>query len=157
MWDEADQWKPSWEDVSSLAERILESGPLAYGSARVAPHFLRAIVIEQHGYSLVVGSAAARRRRAVGHLAVAAGERCDAAPRTLPERPWHLADEVLPTVVTAAYAARIGERLRSETPAVATESGHLQLPVLRDHEATISKASEAIVPHTVGRSPGSKR
>lgn len=51
-----------------------------------------------------------------------------------------------------AYATRIGERLRAASAdAVAdSEKGDL-LPILRDHEKTVSVAFDAMVPHTVGR------
>lgn len=47
VWNENDQWKPLWEDVSTLAELILDAPPVAYGTSPVPPHFLGAIVIEQ--------------------------------------------------------------------------------------------------------------
>lgn len=50
-----------------------------------------------------------------------------------------------------AYAARIGERLRAATDAVAVEHGGRLLPVVLDHEARVSAAFEAMVPHTVSR------
>jgi hypothetical protein len=52
-----------------------------------------------------------------------------------------------------AFATRIGERLRAETEAVAAEDASRLLPVLRDHEARISRAFDHIVPHTVRRGP----
>lgn len=47
VWNENDQWRPLWDDVSALAERILDASPAGYGAPPVAPHFLGAIVIEQ--------------------------------------------------------------------------------------------------------------
>jgi hypothetical protein len=46
VWTEDEQWGPLWEDVRTLAERVLEA-PIGYGSAPVAPHFLGAIVLDQ--------------------------------------------------------------------------------------------------------------
>lgn len=48
VWNREDQWGPLWADISDLAERILEAPPATYGAPPVAPHFLGAIVIEQH-------------------------------------------------------------------------------------------------------------
>ncbi len=51
-----------------------------------------------------------------------------------------------------AYADRIGQRLQAAAVAAATpEETQRLLPVLRDHDATVSAAFEAMVPHTVGR------
>ena len=50
-----------------------------------------------------------------------------------------------------AYAARIGERLRSATEAAGAETGDRLLPVLRDHQARVTAAFQAMVPHTVAR------
>ena len=49
-----------------------------------------------------------------------------------------------------AYARRIGERLRVEADAVANEDASRMLPVLRDHEAKVTQAFEAMVPHSIG-------
>jgi hypothetical protein len=50
-----------------------------------------------------------------------------------------------------AYATRIGERLRQvDEEAVADTPG--ALPVLRDHEARVAEAFEALVPTEQGRS-----
>jgi hypothetical protein len=53
VWNRADQWEPLWEDVRTVAQRLLDRRP---GSAPVAPHFLGAIVVEQA--STPVGSVA---------------------------------------------------------------------------------------------------
>lgn len=45
VWSLEAQWQPLWEDVSALADRVLES-PQAYGTPPVPPHFLGAIVID---------------------------------------------------------------------------------------------------------------
>lgn len=51
-----------------------------------------------------------------------------------------------------AYAIRIGERLRAASAdAVAERQEGDLLPILRDHEKTVSAAFDAMVPHTVGR------
>lgn len=47
VWTEADQWKPLWDDVETLADKILDAPPATYGGPSVPPHFLGAIVIEQ--------------------------------------------------------------------------------------------------------------
>lgn len=46
VWTEDEQWGPLWDDVRTLAERVLEA-PVGYGAAPVAPHFLGAIVLDQ--------------------------------------------------------------------------------------------------------------
>jgi hypothetical protein len=46
VWTEAEQWAPLWEDVRTLAERVLEA-PAMFGGPAVAPHFLGAIVLDQ--------------------------------------------------------------------------------------------------------------
>lgn len=113
----------------------------------------RTALAEQHGFSLVVGSG--RDLDAVELLATSLLVQANAAmqrhahsrngPGTSRSRSFRQS-------FLLAYAARIGERLRSETQAVAAEAEPRLLPVLRDHEATISEAFEAMVPHTVGRS-----
>lgn len=50
-----------------------------------------------------------------------------------------------------AYASRIGERLRVATTEVSAGDRQRLLPVLRDHEAQVSAAFEALMPHTVAR------
>jgi hypothetical protein len=50
-----------------------------------------------------------------------------------------------------AYAARIGQRLRAATEAVAADDTASFLPVLRDHESRVSDAFDAMVPHTAVR------
>ncbi|TDO30978.1 uncharacterized protein DUF1524 [Kribbella sp. VKM Ac-2527] len=47
VWNQKDQWQPLWDDVSALAERILEAPPGGYGVPPVPPHFLGAIVVDQ--------------------------------------------------------------------------------------------------------------
>jgi hypothetical protein len=47
VWTEDDQWKPLWDDVRTVTERLLEAPPATYGSPPVAPHFLGAIVLDQ--------------------------------------------------------------------------------------------------------------
>jgi hypothetical protein len=46
VWNLDDQWQPLWEDVRTVAERLLDA-PAAYGTAPVPPHFLGAIVLDQ--------------------------------------------------------------------------------------------------------------
>ena len=46
VWSLEDQWQPLWEDVRTLAERLLDA-PAGYGAAPVPPHFLGAIVLDQ--------------------------------------------------------------------------------------------------------------
>ena len=44
------QWEPLWEDVRTLAERLIEqpaTGSIAAGAVDVPPHFLGAIVLDQ--------------------------------------------------------------------------------------------------------------
>ncbi|HYY78822.1 MAG TPA: DUF262 domain-containing HNH endonuclease family protein [Actinomycetes bacterium] len=48
VWNREDQWEPLWEDVRTVAERLLEStaaGP--FEAPNVSPHFLGAIVVDQ--------------------------------------------------------------------------------------------------------------
>jgi hypothetical protein len=48
VWNREDQWEPLWEDVRTVAERLLEStaaGP--FDPPNVSPHFLGAIVVDQ--------------------------------------------------------------------------------------------------------------
>lgn len=49
VWNEEDQWQPLWEDILALTDRVAHapSQPV-YGAPAVAPHFLGAVVIEQH-------------------------------------------------------------------------------------------------------------
>jgi hypothetical protein len=46
VWSLEDQWQPLWEDVRTVAERLLDA-PAGYGPAPVPPHFLGAIVLDQ--------------------------------------------------------------------------------------------------------------
>ncbi|MEP7740230.1 DUF262 domain-containing protein [Nocardioides sp. 31GB23] len=46
VWTKEAQWKPLWDDVRALADRVLET-PDVYGAPPVPPHFLGAIVIDQ--------------------------------------------------------------------------------------------------------------
>lgn len=46
VWTKNEQWEPLWEDVRTLAERVLEH-PGGYGLPPVSPHFLGAIVLDQ--------------------------------------------------------------------------------------------------------------
>lgn len=46
VWSKDDQWQPLWDDVRTLAERVL-TAPAVYGAPPVSPHFLGAIVIDQ--------------------------------------------------------------------------------------------------------------
>lgn len=46
VWNESDQWRPLWDDVAAVAERVLD-GPEGFGAPAIAPHFLGAIVVEQ--------------------------------------------------------------------------------------------------------------
>ncbi len=46
VWSLEAQWQLLWEDIRTLAERVLEA-PTVYGAPPVPPHFLGAIVIDQ--------------------------------------------------------------------------------------------------------------
>lgn len=46
VWTRATQWQPLWDDISDLADRVLDA-PDVYGAPPVPPHFLGAIVIDQ--------------------------------------------------------------------------------------------------------------
>jgi hypothetical protein len=46
VWKLEDQWQPLWEDVRTVAERVLDA-PAGYGATPVPPHFLGAIVLDQ--------------------------------------------------------------------------------------------------------------
>jgi hypothetical protein len=46
VWNLEQQWQPLWEDVRTVAERLLEA-PAGYGAPSVPPHFLGAIVLDQ--------------------------------------------------------------------------------------------------------------
>ncbi|GAB4005063.1 GmrSD restriction endonuclease domain-containing protein [Nocardioides ultimimeridianus] len=46
VWNQKEQWEPLWEDMRTLAERVLEH-PVGYGVPPVSPHFLGAIVLDQ--------------------------------------------------------------------------------------------------------------
>ncbi|MFS0703397.1 DUF262 domain-containing protein [Cellulomonas sp. 179-A 9B4 NHS] len=47
VWERDTQWEPLWEDVRTLAERVLDAPPVAFGPAQVSPHFLGAVVVDQ--------------------------------------------------------------------------------------------------------------
>lgn len=47
VWTREDQWAPLWDDVRTVADRVLEAPPAAFGVAPVPPHFLGAIVLDQ--------------------------------------------------------------------------------------------------------------
>ncbi len=47
VWNLEEQWSPLWDDVRTVAERILTSPPPSFGTPPVAPHFLGAIVLDQ--------------------------------------------------------------------------------------------------------------
>jgi hypothetical protein len=51
VWSLEDQWQPLWEDVRTVAERLLDPSashvPAGYGVPQVPPHFLGAIVLDQ--------------------------------------------------------------------------------------------------------------
>ena len=47
VWNLEEQWAPLWDDVRTVAERILASPPPTLGTPPVAPHFLGAIVLDQ--------------------------------------------------------------------------------------------------------------
>jgi Protein of unknown function DUF262/Protein of unknown function (DUF1524) len=47
VWNVDDQWAPLWNDVRTIAERLLEVGPQPFGTPSIPPHFLGAIVVEQ--------------------------------------------------------------------------------------------------------------
>jgi hypothetical protein len=46
VWKLDEQWQPLWEDVRTIAERLLDA-PAGFGTAPVPPHFLGAIVLDQ--------------------------------------------------------------------------------------------------------------
>jgi hypothetical protein len=48
VWDEEKQWAPLWDDVARVAETVLETPVPAYGPRLVPPHFLGAVVVDQH-------------------------------------------------------------------------------------------------------------
>jgi hypothetical protein len=48
VWTEVDQWAPLWVDIAGVANEILATPQPAYGPRQVAPHFLGAVVVEQH-------------------------------------------------------------------------------------------------------------
>ena len=47
VWTEKDQWEPLWNDVRTLADRMLDAPSQLFGAPSVPPHFLGAIVVEQ--------------------------------------------------------------------------------------------------------------
>jgi hypothetical protein len=47
VWTEDDQWQPLWEDIRTLAERVIDAPPAVFGAPAVSPHFLGAIVLDQ--------------------------------------------------------------------------------------------------------------
>ncbi|WP_444664291.1 GmrSD restriction endonuclease domain-containing protein [Cellulomonas sp. CW35] len=47
VWERDTQWQPLWEDVRTLAERVLDAPSVAFGPAQVSPHFLGAVVVDQ--------------------------------------------------------------------------------------------------------------
>ena len=47
VWTMEDQWQLLWEDVRTVADRLLEVGQVAFGIPPVPPHFLGAIVLDQ--------------------------------------------------------------------------------------------------------------
>jgi hypothetical protein len=47
VWTMDDQWRPLWEDVRAVAERLLEASATGFGQPPVPPHFLGAIVLDQ--------------------------------------------------------------------------------------------------------------
>lgn len=47
VWERDTQWQPLWEDIRTLAERVLATPPVAFGTAPVSPHFLGAVVVDQ--------------------------------------------------------------------------------------------------------------
>ncbi|MBE7159424.1 MAG: DUF262 domain-containing protein, partial [Rhodospirillales bacterium] len=46
VWTRDEQWGPLWDDVRTLAEKVLET-PQGYGATPVPPHFLGAVVMDQ--------------------------------------------------------------------------------------------------------------
>jgi hypothetical protein len=52
VWTEDDQWEPLWNDVKTLADRLLDTAPERFGASNPAPHFLGAIVVEQQAASV---------------------------------------------------------------------------------------------------------
>ncbi len=112
----------------------------------------RTALAEQHGFSLVVGSAA--DLGAVELLVTSLLVQANAAMQRHAHSRYGRGNSRTRSFRQSfllAYAARIGERLQAETNAVASEASPRLLPVLHDHEAKISEAFEAMVPHTVGR------
>ena len=47
VWKRVDQWEPLWDDVRTLAERLLDAAPVAFGVHPIPPHFLGAIVVDE--------------------------------------------------------------------------------------------------------------
>ncbi|GAA3809745.1 GmrSD restriction endonuclease domain-containing protein [Cellulomonas soli] len=47
VWERDTQWEPLWEDVRTLAERVLAAPAVAFGPVQVSPHFLGAVVVDQ--------------------------------------------------------------------------------------------------------------
>lgn len=47
VWGLEEQWGPLWDDVRTLAERILEASPAGFHQTPTPPHFLGAVVLEQ--------------------------------------------------------------------------------------------------------------
>jgi len=47
VWNKDEQWEPLWEDISTLADRLLDVAPGTYGAPLVSAHFLGAIVLDQ--------------------------------------------------------------------------------------------------------------
>ena len=48
VWDSGTQWEPLWDDIRTVAERLLESADASpFAPPQVPPHFLGAIVVDQ--------------------------------------------------------------------------------------------------------------
>lgn len=50
IWNEEKQWQPLWDDIRTLADRLLQqhaTGSVAAGAVDIPPHFLGAIVLDQ--------------------------------------------------------------------------------------------------------------
>jgi hypothetical protein len=122
----------------------------------------RTAVAEKHGFSLVVGAAVDLDvvELLVTSLWVQANTAMLRHGRSLDGRGTSRTRSFRQSFLFA-YAVRIGDRLRAATQAVANETvanetvanerAQQLLPVLRGHEARVSEAFDAMVPHTVGR------
>ena len=108
VWEKKAQWKPLWDDVSTVAERILAAGP----GAPVRGHFLGSVVLEQEN----TGTGSVERRSVIDGqqrlttiqlLLKAATHAFDTAKKPTPEDGQALAkagQQVSSLVVNPPYA-----------------------------------------------------